>query len=40
MFNDVGSSNVATEHIINSNSVKLPLLTKVNYHEWTLVMQV
>lgn len=40
MFDNVGSSNVAAEHIINSNFVILPLLTKANYHEWTLVMQV
>jgi hypothetical protein len=40
LFDDMGSLNVVTEHTMNSNSVELPLLTKANYHEWTLVMHV
>ncbi|KAL6649615.1 hypothetical protein ACP70R_013839 [Stipagrostis hirtigluma subsp. patula] len=35
------SSPVAAERVIaNSGAVELPLLTKTNYHEWSLVMQV
>ncbi|WVZ88962.1 hypothetical protein U9M48_035429, partial [Paspalum notatum var. saurae] len=35
------AKRVAVERIITStNSVELPLLTKSNYHEWALVMQV
>jgi hypothetical protein len=36
----VGSSSAAAERVVNTNSVELPLLTKANYHEWALVMQV
>lgn len=40
MFDGMGSTSVAMERVINSSSVELPLLTKANYHEWALVMQV
>jgi hypothetical protein len=40
MFDSVGSSSAAVERVVNANSVELPLLTKANYHEWALVMQV
>jgi hypothetical protein len=40
MFDGVGSSSAAVERVVNTNSVEIPLLTKVNYHEWALVMQV
>jgi hypothetical protein len=40
MFDGVGSLNAAMERVINTSSVELPLLTKANYHEWALVMQV
>ncbi|KAG8065575.1 hypothetical protein GUJ93_ZPchr0004g40499 [Zizania palustris] len=33
------SQNVAAERVVNTNSVELPMLTKTNYHEWSLVMQ-
>ncbi|CAN6231670.1 unnamed protein product [Urochloa humidicola] len=38
---DGSSSGVATERVVpSSGAVELPLLTKENYHEWSLVMQV
>jgi hypothetical protein len=40
MFDGMGSTSAAMERVINSSSVELPLLTKANYHEWALVMQV
>jgi hypothetical protein len=40
MFDGMGSSSAAVERVVNTNSVELPLLTKANYHEWALVMQV
>jgi len=42
MFSDASSSRgAAVEHVVtSSNFVELPLLTKANYHEWSLVMQV
>ena len=40
MFDDMGSTSAAMDRVINSSSVELPLLTKANYHEWALVMQV
>ena len=40
MFDGMGSMSAAMECVINTSSVQLPLLTKANYHEWALVMQV
>ena len=38
---DSGKAVVAVERVVsNSGAVELPLLTKANYHEWALVMQV
>jgi len=34
------SSKIVANANANANAVELPLLTKTNYHEWSLVMQV
>jgi hypothetical protein len=41
MSNPSEKPSAVVEHIIlNSGVVELPLLTKTNYHEWSMVMQV
>jgi hypothetical protein len=41
MSNPLEKLNATVERIIlNSGTVELPLLTKTNYHEWSMVMQV
>ncbi|WVZ53014.1 hypothetical protein U9M48_004007 [Paspalum notatum var. saurae] len=42
MFEGAGTSHGVTAECVvtSSNSIELPLLTKANYHEWSLVMQV
>jgi hypothetical protein len=41
MSNPSEKPSAVVEHIIlNSGAVELPLLTKTNYHEWSMVMQV
>lgn len=38
---DSSNSGAAVERVIaNSGAVELPLLTRTNYHEWSLVMRV
>jgi hypothetical protein len=33
--------SAAVEHVVlNSGAVELPLLTKTNYHEWSMIVQV
>ncbi|WVZ49584.1 hypothetical protein U9M48_000926 [Paspalum notatum var. saurae] len=30
----------AAERVVSSNAIELPLLMKINYHEWALIMQI
>jgi hypothetical protein len=39
MSNPSEKPSAVVEHVVlNSSTVELPLLTKTNYHEWSMVM--